>query len=156
MNFLKYSQQISMNEKLEALAGRRLQWLNAVEAGDVDTIIYFFSADAEITLFNKSNLKTPRVIRRWIHCVFERFHCEWLLSNVNRRTSDDCAFEWGRFNLSVILKTNGETNRYYGYYKILWRLNENNKWRIESVQFDNRLTIYGECGSSLVSGILCL
>lgn len=125
-----------MNNKVEALAARRLQWLNAVDAKDVDAIVYFMMNDAYLILPDRTYIKNANSIREWLRDIFKKFQHKWRLLNTTRLAGELYAFEKGFFNLSVKSKINNTTTEQHHNYVILWSLTEETKWRIEFVAVD--------------------
>lgn len=127
-----------MCDKIEALANRRLQWLNAIDDGDVDKIVYFLRDNFEITLPGNLKFRNRKIARRYLNHLFHEYRCEWLLSNVNRLMAVNCALEKGNYKLSLISGKLEESVRHYGDYFVLWRCSHGDKWRVELVCFVNR------------------
>ncbi|HEX8637240.1 MAG TPA: hypothetical protein VF692_04180 [Pyrinomonadaceae bacterium] len=122
-----------MKERIEALANRRLQWLNAIEAGDVDAIVYFMKNDAYLILPDRTCIKSADSIRKWLRKSVEKLQYKWLLLDTTRLAGEFYAFEKGFFSLSVKWKINGSITEQNHNYIILWHLVEETKWRIEFV-----------------------
>ena len=129
-----------MNEKIEALAVRRLQWLNALKAGEVDSIVYFLTDDARVFLPDRTFIKNAGSIGEWLKVMFGRFDCTWLLSQVSRLTGETHAFEKGIFNISAVPKSGGLMINQERDYIILWRLPEQTKWRVIGVSISSEFT----------------
>jgi ketosteroid isomerase-like protein len=150
-----------MNEQVEALAVRRLQWLNAIEAGNVDVIVYFLNEDAEISLPEDLNLKGKQAARRSLNGVFQKYCPKWLISNTSRLMAENCALEKGAFDLSLITRADKESVRYRGDYSILWSLDKNDKWRVEmeyftafSTEYSDRIYYFNESSVNMPSEIV--
>jgi ketosteroid isomerase-like protein len=129
-----------MNERIEALAARRLQWLNAIEDGDISTIIYFLTNDARL-LLHGNVIKNSDAIHNWLKSKFEQYHCNWLLSQASRQVKNNRALEKGFFTLSILSKSDGKTAKHCCGYKILWQLTEKMKWRIANISIQSEKNI---------------
>ena len=150
-----------MNEQIEALAFRRLQWLNAIEAGDVDGMVYFLNKDVVISLPENLNLKGKQAARRWLNGVFRKYCPKWLISKPSRLTAANCALEKGAFDLLFMTRADRESVQYRGDYSLLWSLDNNDKWRVElayftafSTEYSDRIYYFNENSENMPSEIV--
>lgn len=116
---------------LHPIAERRQQWIDAVNARDVDRYIELLTEDIVWLPPGQPALSGRPAFAAWVRPFFERFGYEFGITEPTVRPAGKWAVERGTFQTRMTPLKGGEVGFHTGAYLALWRKEADDTWRIE-------------------------
>lgn len=120
-----------MKLELKKIRQQRQEWVDAVNANDVDKLSDLLSKDAVWIPNGMPAINGREAIIDWMKPSFENFDHTIRLENIKIKGAGNWAFEQSDFVSTLEPKEGGGTEENSGSYVIIWRWEEDNVWRIE-------------------------
>lgn len=120
-----------MQEAQQHLHQRRDEWVQIVNAGDLEGYVGLFSENAVWLPPGQTAVAGRPAIREWLTPFFKQFHYNFSIENEQIRIAGDWAIERGTFHSELTRKEGGEPMRHSGKYVVLWHRGEDGLWHID-------------------------
>jgi uncharacterized protein (TIGR02246 family) len=117
--------------QVDEIRRMRRQWVDVVNAGDVDRYTRMLTHDAVWIPPGEPAVEGREAIREWLEPLFDRYSYRFALRGSRVQLAGDWAVERGAFASRLTRKSGGEPQKNRGTYIVLWRQNESGEWRIE-------------------------
>jgi len=120
-----------MKLELKKIKQQRQEWIDAVNANDVQKVSESLSKDAVWMPTNMPAITGNKAIAEWMKPSFESFDHNFSIQNLRIKGAGNWAFEQADFISVLHPKDGGSATENHGSYVIIWRWEDDNKWRIE-------------------------
>lgn len=112
-------------------SSRRETWIATVNAGDADRYAALVTEDVVWIPPSGEPLHGREGFRAWLEPFIDSFSYELELTPSAEHESGRWAWETGAFRSTMQPLKGGAPQEHEGHYFVLWRLDEDNVWRIE-------------------------
>lgn len=112
-------------------AGRREQWIAAVNAADADRYAGLVAEDVVWLPPGGEPLRGRAAFKRWLEPFVGSFDYDMALTPSGGAEAADWAWETGTFRSTMRPVGGGPAQQHEGRYFVLWRREDDDVWRID-------------------------
>lgn len=120
-----------MSEITEAITRRRREWVEAVNARDLEAYADLVTEDLVWLPPMGEPIESREAFRAWLQPFFESWEYDFSVEARRIQAFDGWCVERGRFLSRLTPAGGGEAREHGGEYLIFWRLDGDGAWRIE-------------------------
>lgn len=120
-----------MQEARKHLQQRRDEWVQLVNAGDLESYVALFSEDGVWLPPGQTAVVGRQAIREWLIPFFKQFDYNFSIQDEQTRIAGDWAIERGTFHSELTHKEGGDPMHHSGKYVVLWHRSEDGLWHID-------------------------
>lgn len=115
----------------DRLAGSRQAWIEAVNRTDLDAYADVVCDDVVWIPPGQQAVQGRAAFRDWLAPFFEAYAYTFDVDDAEVRMAGAWAVETGVFRSRMTSRATGETLEHTGSFLILWRREDDGRWRIE-------------------------
>lgn len=116
---------------MEKIDQQRLKWIEAIKTGNTEAFAELLTDDAVWLPPGSLAVVGKPAIQAWLAPLFDQFHYDFSIFDVQVRVMGDWAVEQAGFTSKLIDKASGETLQHQSRYIVLWRRGSDDLWQIE-------------------------
>jgi ketosteroid isomerase-like protein len=119
------------SQEPDPLSASHWRYIEAVKAGDVETLVSMFCEEAVYMPLNEPSLYGAGEVREWFEDYYEHFQIE-VLTDTERDVTffDGWALERWAYMIAIAPISGGERIRDDGRFMVVWRREPDNTWKI--------------------------
>lgn len=115
----------------KAIEERRLRWVEATSAGDVDATVSMLTDDIVWFPPESEALRGREAVRAWMEPFFELFEYDFSVLDVRLQLAGDWALEHAVFTSKLTSRHDGRVSTHGGFYMLNWRRGTDGAWHID-------------------------
>ena len=120
-----------MKLELKEIRKQRQAWLDAVNSNNLQEIESILTDDAVWIPPGMPALESKKAIADWMKPSFDEFNHNMEIAEDELKGAGHWVVEHASFKSRLNPKDGGEGTVFDGKYIVIWRLEKDNKWRIE-------------------------
>lgn len=115
----------------DGLARSHRSWIQAVNRTDLAAYADLVCEDIVWLAPGREAFRGRDAFRSWLDPFFQRYAYQFSVEDSSIRVAGDWAFEKGYFRSVMTSRSDGTAMEHTGGFVILWRKDEDARWRIE-------------------------